>query len=671
MQASKTAQEPTVDLDAVGLVKKRLDIATVDTKIKFTLWNQIDLIYNGSGKQQTTNAQIHNPYSWSNVETIVPRMVARKPSVVYQPRIIGDPTEEDRAKNLQALFDYWWEKDRAFSKMVAWVKDALIYGTGIVKIYWKKETESIKGYEYGPDGYPKVDKKTKRFVEQTQEITTYDDPCLENVDPYNFFVDPNATEVQDANWVLHRYTKSIDELEELGFDNLDDLKANIAAGKKTPSTEDNRRHEASFGRYYTEDDTVDQVTCVEMWDEDGYTVVAINAGIELKPTSDNPFWHARIPFIKLNDSLIPHEFYGKGEIEPVIRLQYALDTLQNQIIDYKTQILNPMWKVKGTIDETELVYRPNGVIHMDQFGEADAHQPVDITATGTQEKESLKQDIQQALGIYDFSKGGEQAGNNTATGIGLVQEAANARFNHKIQLLEEAVKDLGFFVMALYQQFITDDKEIAVTGPDGKKQNKKLKPAEVAGDYTVDVEAGSSQPIDKNKERADALELYQIMQPVVQDPTFQLELEKHLLSNFSGTQDLEATLEKIAAQRTQQAGQPTPEQQQAEQQHQQQMQQAAQAHQQSLQLKMLEIQSRIEVEKMKSANNPAVVEATPHPLQKISESLNYKDAPADIQRQMEAAAGFSPSGIHPQTAVALKSAPQPLVPDQQPVIATP
>lgn len=582
------------------LVIERFDLASVNTQKKFLKFNECDTIYNGSGKTQSTNAQIHNPYSWGNIETIVPRMVANRPKFLLNPREQGD---EDRAKNLTALTDYWANIESTFVKLVSWVKDSQIYGTGIVKVYWKTVEKEVSSYRLGQDGKPVVDEKTGEYIVEKKTVKTFDDPCLENVNIYNFFSDPNADTIQDANWVIHRYWKTIDELKSYDYyKNLDKLERLADNGDLDKSSYDKEREESAYGEQKQEDTTVDLIECLEMWDKDGLTVLAGRSVIIRE--QENPFWHGKIPYIKLNDSLVPQEFYGKGEIEPILKLQYALDTIQNQVIDYKTQVLQPMWKVKGEIDESELVFEPNGVIHTSDFDDAEILTPSDISNTGVSEMANIKGDIQQALGIYDYTKGNSNTGiNSTATGISAIQEAANARFAHKIQLLEEALKEMGSMVVALYQQFITDEKLIRVSGDTGS-ETLRLSPQDIAGEYDIDVEAGSTRAVNKDTERQDILNLYSLFSTLPL-PDLQLEMQKKILDRFD-MDDLKQALIKD----TQEA-----------QVQQQQMAQMAQEQQ-------------VQAQQMAMQQHPTPAPKSP------SESINFKDLPPKGQEQLARQAGI-------------------------------
>ena len=541
-----------------------MKIAENDTTKKFETFNDCDEIYHGRGKRQIGNSQIHNPYSWANVETITPRMVSKRPTVIFRPR---ENYDQGQSEIMQSIHDYWWEKDRVFNKVVSWVKDSLTYGTGIVKVYWNTEKETVKSYQYDETGNPLVDENGE-YVEEETEITTFDDPTLENVNIYDFFVDPRATSIQTAEWAIHRFHKTIDELKESGlYKNLNKLE-DYLTNKTERSDSDKKRHEHAFGSQGEDDSTVDKVEVLEMWDKNGMTVLgARNVVIREK---ERPFWHGRIPFVRLVDHLVSQEFYGKGEVEPVIKLQHALNTIQNQSIDNKTQSLMPMWKIYGEIDENELIARPNGVVHMTSATDiAEKLESQDMTRNAVEEMSNVKSDIQQALGIYDYTKGAESGVNKTATGIGLVQEAANARFAHKIQLLEESLKEMGTLVISLYQQFMTSERVIRVVGKNGEDY-VRLKPQDIAGNYDIDVESGSTRPINKEAERQDIVNLKQLMGDI-QDPEFQMELDKKILDKYD-MKDLEDSLgqafEKMQA-----------EQQQQQEMQQQQMQQQMQENQ--------------------------------------------------------------------------------------------
>jgi hypothetical protein len=181
--------------DAPKLLITRLQLATTAQKEKFTLFNDLDEIYHVKGKTQEATAQMHAPDSWANIETVAPRMVAKRPTLIFKPR--PDPfnlnksqEEKDRTADLKAaIWEHWWDKDGAFTKNVSWVKGSLRHGTKIARTYWKYETQIITDYQYGEDGLPVVGDDGK-FIEIENEEVTFDDATMETMSSYDFFIDP-------------------------------------------------------------------------------------------------------------------------------------------------------------------------------------------------------------------------------------------------------------------------------------------------------------------------------------------------------------------------------------------------------------------------------------------------------------------------------------------------
>lgn len=670
---------PYESLDLPGKVKNRLGNAVSLTKLKFQMFTEFDKVFNQSGMDQDANAQIHNPYSWSTIETITPRLVAKKPTVTYSPATPDNQQQEMTSKAMQGLFDHWYVKDKVFTKLVSWVKASELYGTSHVKLYWKTEKKIVKSYEYGEDGLPKLD--GKKLAVKEEEITTFDDPTLENVNIYHLFVDPNATDLSNARWVIHRYYKTVDELESVlengkpVYKNLDQLRNHLKQTIDSDSPEDSLRHEYSFLRRNRVDKTVDLVTCLEMWDMEDNTVCTIAEGeIIIRPKQPLPFWHGRLPFVRLLDSVVPHEYYGKGEIEPVLKQQYALDTMDSLVVDNAIELQMNMWKVSGDIDESELRSRPNGVIHFDAtLGESveEVTRP-NIIAPGLQAREQLKADMQQALGITDYTQGADSTADRTATGTNIKAQSQNARFAHKIQLFEEALEEVGYQVMALYQQFMTEPKDIKVQGSQGNPQQVRLTPQQIAGQFTSKVEAGSSSPVDKDAQREDALNLYQLLGHV-QDPEIQYQLTRELVQTFNFPGLMQA-VERSHQQQTEQGQQGGPQdpviaqrdqqhQQQlaqADQQHQMNLQHQEQQHQQQIQMKLAEMQNKLEIEKMKTHNAMIQKQQAPH----VTEFMAFKDMPAVAKDALLTSVGL-PAGAQSEQqnqadqALQAKNQPQP------------
>src|SRR6185369_7451104 len=503
--------------ELIGLVKSRYDIGRKNQERKFEQFSEYDYIFNNKLKHYDPNipSKVFNPIVWSFIETIITRMLAKTPTIAYKPREYDDTVN---SQIFTDLFTYWFDKCNIYPKVVQWVKNCLIYGTSVAKVDWyTSPPRNVASYVFDVDGTPQVDKQGN-FVTQSVPVTDYDDPRLAPVNIYDFFIDPQATTIEDAKWVIHQYWASIKDLEaenakadSLGKKvynkySIDQMKREK---RQNISEYEVRRKEATGLDSTTADDkTVDRCLIWEMWEDDHLTVIA--DGMTILRDVDNPYWHGKKPFIHLVDSIVPHEFWGKGEIEPVEKLLHALNTTQNQRITNINRILSPMWKAKTSVDDDELNFIDNGIIHVNDMQDAEMVEYQDVTTKAYQEAEAIKNDMQRTLGVTDLVQGLDTPA-QTAQEVEIKTAQANALFAHKVKLFEEmALKQVGEMVYQLYQQYITKERVVRIVGRAGE-QYIKIAPQDIVGEYDVIPESQSTLATDSEAEFNKFFNLFQVL----------------------------------------------------------------------------------------------------------------------------------------------------------------
>ena len=511
--------------DLVSLVKDRRETGAKEQKPKFELFSELDLIYHNRLKYDDPNmpSKVFNPIAWSFIETVITRMLAKTPTIAYKPREQADDTN---AQIFSDLFTYWFEKCNIYPKIVAWVKESLTYGTSVVKVDWyTSKPREVTSYIYDNDGTPMVD-EDGTYMTQTTTVTDYDDPRVIPVNIYDFFIDPAATSVAEAKWVVYQYWANIGDLE-LENDNAEQYGKSIYDGKKLKEIrrektqnfneyEARRREATGLDSVQASDHTVDRCLIWEMWEDDRLVIIA--DGMKVIRDTKNPYWHGKKPFIYLVDSIVPKEFWGKGEIEPIQKLIHALNTTQNQRITNVNRILSPMWKATTAVDDDELNFTDNGIIHVNDLQDAEMIQMPDVTSTAYQEAETLKEDMQRALGVTDYVQGIQTPG-QTAKEVEIKTSQANARFSHKVKLFEEmGLKELGDMVYQLYQQYITKERVVRVVGQVGEEYIK-VSPADLVGLYDATPESQSTLATDSEVEYEKFANLYQMVSPYFQQET--------------------------------------------------------------------------------------------------------------------------------------------------------
>ena len=460
-------------------------------------WNRYYKLYRSqlddSGDPWRSNLFI--PYCFSTIETILPRLVTNRPTFDFVPR---EPNDQDKAELVNDLMKYQWDVTNMDLVMVDWVKETLMYGTGILKCPWA----------------------------MTQEV---DGPMPQVVDLFDFFVDPSAVDIPDAKYVIHRTTKTLTYLKEMQKMGIYKNTERLEGAGKIEDMKAERRSNMGLSDPMPDKKTK-EVEILEYWTKNRVITVANQQTIIRN--DENPYGF--IPFIRLVDHKVPHEFYGIGEIEPIEGLQYELNDWRNHRMDGKTLTLNPMWWVPPGVDVDDFIAEPGAVISSSEKPE-----PIEVRSdklSDYREEEIIKGDMQTATGVSDYSRGVESASgisNETATGISLIQEAANMRFRMKVMYIEEmAIKQVGLMILKLDQKFISEEKVIRVTGTMGQDW-QTITPEDITGEYDIVIETGSSQPMNEELRRRRAMELLTLFgQDPDLSPEGRVELKKSVMEAY-------------------------------------------------------------------------------------------------------------------------------------------
>jgi len=464
--------------------------------VKFNEYYQIYRAIREDGKQNYAGrAKLYIPYVFATIESIVPRLVGSKPKIEAIPR---EPNDILNARMNTSLFNYEWDEMGMKEILKLWVKQTLIYGTGILKLSW-------------------------RFRGEEEDIRM-DKPQAELVDLFDFYIDPNATSITDADYIVHRTERSLDDLKN---------NANYTIPKELVNTvnkdEYKVQRDAILGLAKPQE--AKKVEILEYWGnydlngdgtEEECLLVVANQQYLIRAEA-NPYEHKQKPFIAMIDVQIPHSFWGVGEVEQLKSLQYELNDIRNQRMDNVTLILNRMWKVlKGQVDEEDLVSQAGQTIHVDDMNALEPLETQDVTTSAYNEESLVKADMQLVSGINDYNngvggnpqKGNPGMGNDTATGIMLLQEAGNARFKYKLDNIEDSLICFGKQLLALNQQFLDYQTKLRIVG-EGGMRFEDFSPDDIIGNFDVTVTAGSTQPMNKSVRRAEARQLVESLIPFI------------------------------------------------------------------------------------------------------------------------------------------------------------
>lgn len=448
-------------------------------------WDRFYKIYRSyvdETKYKERQSKLFVPFTFTVIEAIHSRMMnwlfSVEPVVTILP--MG---EEDvkKAEVLDKLIQYQLRLMRFFQIADAWLKECLIYGSSVLKVRWNPQK-----------GMPEVI----------------------HIDLRDFYVDPKADHM-NYKWCFHRTIRDIDylrEMEKAGiYQNIDE----VATGTDVETAKKERLDLIGEGATeYTAEELEKAVELLEYWEDDRVVTIANRAVIIRE--AKNPFYHGKKPFVHIINNVVPHEFYGLGEVEPLERLQHELNAKRNQRLDAVNLILNPIFKLirgKGVnIDDVQNM-QPGSIVRMN---EPDGLQPLlvpDVKTSAYNEEEMVKRDMQDVSGMYDYARGATPARRETATAITSLQEMANMRFQKRLRLIiEMGIIRLTEMLVALNQQYMTTTKVIPIVGRGEGINFMRVTPQEIQGQFDYIPKTPLASPeIAKGVERRQLIELLGVL----------------------------------------------------------------------------------------------------------------------------------------------------------------
>jgi hypothetical protein len=464
------------------------------------------------GARREWAAELFIPYCFATVETIVPRVISQNPRMLVLPR-----TEEakDSARRVQELLDVQ-QKDISYDlKLQSVARSGLKYGLGVGKTIWRREVRKVRR------NVPRRLRGGYQTVET--EVVLRNGPDFEPVNIWDFFWEPSASSIETAGYVIHRTWRSQEYVKgkvESGEWFPVDLEAVAGlASSRVYSENIAPKMEAAGMSDYTSDQKLHEV-----WEYHDRERVYIILDRELVVVADNsPFFHRELPFQIYRPTPQEHEFVGIGEIEPIKHLQYELNTLRSQRRDNATMVMQKAFIYsEGFVDPDDLKIGPGKGIPVRGANIRDVIQPLEfgeVPGSAYQEANEIKEDIERTTGVSDAVAGGAgmgTTGTDTATGIQLVQAAANVRIALKARNLEvEVVREAGRQFMELDRQHILTPQQIRVDDPAVAEgyRFEEVGPQQLLDDIEHPIpDAGSTEPDNPAAKQNSALTLFQALQ---------------------------------------------------------------------------------------------------------------------------------------------------------------
>lgn len=425
------------------------------------------------------------PISYQTVETILPRMFSRLPSFSITTEEDNDEQAELQLKELikfQLQHPYLID-DPIFSRLVTFLKELFICGNAWGEVPWVYKKEKVRemqpySIQMGLEpSWDNLDILKKYGVEPDWKLVEVDKimidaPVFKHHSIFHVFPDPKKKRVSDLGWVIVEDFMTKDQLSDMikqnpnnyqNIDQIDGLKNWGGDTMKADMSYDNEVASIFGGSDFSDRDTDEPMIKVWFMREKHRFSVIVNEKITIR-TGSNPNGDGKIGMILCKDIPIPDQLFAWGEVDPIKKIEDSMSDQANMRNDRVFKDLLDMWKLDPTalIDGEEFIPEPGAIVQMNDLTGLAPIESKSANATAYREYEEWDKIVQNTNGVTDYVSGQNEPGQtDTAEGIGLMQQAANARFQLKLNLFEQiGLKAIGSMYVQRNRIFFSEKTKI-------------------------------------------------------------------------------------------------------------------------------------------------------------------------------------------------------------------
>jgi hypothetical protein len=470
------------------------------------------------------------------VQTILPIMTDNQPGF----NVTGKkPQDYQFANTIQKVDEDLWDRRGWNHTLIEILMDEMIIGTGIGKTTWNNDLE---------DGLGDVD--------------------IQRVDPKEIYIPKNAVDFdKNCPWAIHKPLRRLSEIKRRFPDFADRLTPDSGAELETSKSEtysgkielvspvDRKSPIQPYGA--TAWDDAQEIEIAEMWaeseemeefeqeDGEGGTMkakrkryplgcvitIAVKQKIRLQKIP-NPYKDGRKPFVRYVNTIVAGQFWGEGEVEPLMPVQKVINKTATNIMDYMNMCANPVWLIpKSSGINPDKITNAMGLILLFDGDKAPSRDiPPPLPTAFFEFYQAMTSFTDVVSGVHDVTNGRNPTGITASRAIQTLQEAAQTRIRLKERNLNVSLSQQGTLITSRVLQFYREPRIAKVAdakgwpqyfeyfiedAPDGgyimnrrdlsvdpatgqtQAQNDFQKTAPTEGLFDIKIEAGSSLPFVK------------------------------------------------------------------------------------------------------------------------------------------------------------------------------
>jgi hypothetical protein len=398
------------------------------------------------------------------------------------------------AEAMEKLIHDQLEESKAITIMRHVFFEMALLGTGILKGPFT-DAKTYHSYDTTEDSDGNV---TKVQISKTKSI-----PSIEAVSCWDFYPDPNATNINDCDYVIQRHSFNKQQLEDLGDKPMFDREAVQECLEMGPNYQTRGFESSLYDRENITSIYKNRFEVLEYWgvidkklaDECGVSyetdseVVHVNVwicGNKVLRMVENPFSPKRLPYLVCPYELNPYQFFGVGIPENMEDSQMVMNGHARMAIDNLALAGNLVFDVDETmlVPGQDMKVYPGKIFRRQsgQTGQAVHGLKFPNTAQeNLQMFDKFRQLADESTGIPSYSHGatGVQSTTRTASGMSMLMGAAALSIKTVIKNIDDyLLKPLGESLYHWNMQFneespnIKGDLEVKAQGTSSLMQKE-------------------------------------------------------------------------------------------------------------------------------------------------------------------------------------------------------
>lgn len=481
-------------------------------------WLIMYRLYRGDSLDQFSygRTRMHSPEPYKAVETFHPKLMrALFGNERWFKLYSKSDADDNNAKCQEVLCRDQLREANYIEKVSRFLRDGLIYGTAIQKLYWKQDQAEMR-YRTGK----RVPRKNGmgsdvKLTAVKQVELVFDGNTTENVSIFDFLTSPNASSIHDAEWCADRSSWAdwkVKQMGEMGhWLNLQALAEHPGSNDTSFGDKFKERKSYAYGVFDPREASwaphIPHYEIVDWWgplvvkdDRGNYTTKMCNV-VMIEPDSlqlvtrvtVNPFWHQRMPYQAWRPITLEDEFYGIGVLEMIARLSLEKDMKRNLLMAAAQLEANPMWAVAddANIPDGQLLAQPGLTLRVpDPSKSIMPLSAAQVSDAALKAENVLTKDIRETTGATSPSMGAGDpfAKDKTATQHMAEVDEANMRLVPMVLNFEEGViKPMLDQMTWNNQQFMSYEKVVREVGPMGMRFHDRyeIRPEDLLGRFLV------------------------------------------------------------------------------------------------------------------------------------------------------------------------------------------